>query len=391
MNQLIFTDAQIVTENDTFLGSIIIENDLIIDLIPNNKFKQAVSLNGMFMLPGLVDVHSDYFEKEINPRPNTGFPIDMALRNLDLRALSCGITSLFNAVSYREDEGTNRSIKLGLSMSKKMIEYHNKKLFKINHYLHARLDTTSISILDCINKILNYELTRVAVYNDHTPGQRQFRRIDKYLEYSSDRSGKSHGELLSTISKKQELAEKTKFIRPKLAEILTKNNLIIGSHDDTDFNHIDEAIKDGATFCEFPTTIDACRYAKEKRLKVLMGATNLILGKSQSGNISTRDVLKEGLVDALCSDYHLPSMIEAVIYLINNNIPIHEAVKMVSLNPAQIGGIDKFTGSIKIGKKADLLILNIIKNQPYIEGILVNGEIKYLINKSFINKELITC
>ena len=108
-----------------------------------------------------------------------------------------------------------------------------------------------------------------------------------------------------------------------------------------------------------------------------MGAPNLILGRSQSGNISCKDAVDEELVDILCSDYHFPAMLSSAIKLFDNGMKLNNAIKYITLNPAKLLEIDFDYGSIDIGKIADFIIFNIVNNQPYINQVYLSGELKY--------------
>ncbi|MBN2547305.1 MAG: alpha-D-ribose 1-methylphosphonate 5-triphosphate diphosphatase [Spirochaetes bacterium] len=387
---MIFTNAHIITPLKDFIGTLILEDGLITDIIPDKFYFEGKNCNQSYICPGIIDIHSDYLEREISPRPNTGFSYDLALRYLDYRAVTCGITSLFNGISYREDEGAKRSVNLSLEIGRKINSYIKEGLFLINHFIHARLDTTTKRIFEVYDEIIEYESLKMAVFNDHTPGTRQFRDIKKYKEYASDRSGMNSEELDKEIIRRQNKAKETKHIRPLLSEKFKDHNIVLGSHDDTTVKHIKEAVKDRCSLSEFPTTMEAARSAKENGLYVCMGATNLILGKSQSGNISCKDAVNENFVDALCSDYHLPSMLSSIIYLSQNGKTLSESVNYVTLNPAKIVNMDKLTGSIEKGKNADIIIFDKYNSQPILEEVYVNGILKFKCDNP-VKKEKVLC
>ena len=273
-------------------------------------------------------------------------------------------------------------------MAEKIEEYVAKRLFLIRHHMHARLDTTTEKNLDVLDKINDYNSLKMAVFNDHTPGIRQFRDLTKYTDYASDRSGLNADQLMDMVIIKRQKALDTLHVRPMLAEKLKKHQIVLGSHDDTTLEHIDESIENGCALAEFPTTLEAARYAKEKGMTIAMGATNLVLGKSQSGNISCRDAMKENLVDILCSDYHLPSMLSGFIHLKNAGYTFSEAINFITYNPSRLMKTDNELGSIDIGKIADLVVFRIIKKQPFIENVFINGEIKFSCGNPEIQKNI---
>jgi alpha-D-ribose 1-methylphosphonate 5-triphosphate diphosphatase len=373
LKRQILTNAHIITPLKNFSGSLIIENKNIADVIENKRYIEGDDLRGSWLIPGIVDIHSDYLEREINPRPNTGFPLSAAFRHLDLRAATSGITSLFNAISFMENEEYNRSVDRGMSTSRKLDEYISSGYFLIRHFLHARLDTTHEKIVEAVDDIISLRSLKLAVYNDHTPGRRQFRDMEKYSVLVAERSGKTIDEVKSLIAVRQ---KKAKDVRAELSEKL-KERVLIGSHDDVTEEHIEEAIRYGVNLCEFPTTLEAARCAKKKGLIVAMGAPNLILGRSNSGNLSCGVAMEENLVDIFCSDYHFPAMLLSAMMLIRKGRSPSQAINLMTLNPARAVGLDKETGSIEVGKKADLIVFDVIDNQPVIRQLYVDGVKKF--------------
>jgi len=377
MSEKIFTNATIVTPEEHFTGSIVIDNGIITDVCEDKFYTDGDDVSGAWIIPGIIDIHSDYLEREVNPRPNTGFPLPLAFRHLDVRAVSSGVTTIYNGISFRDEEAKNRSFKLALEISSKLQEYIDKGHLTAKHVVHARVDTTGENILKTYDQIMALDAVKFAVYNDHTPGQRQFRDLEKYAAYSADRTGRTKEEVLAEVEERQKAAEGTGYIREILAEKLMKTDVVIGSHDDTTIEHVEDAIAHGATISEFPTTLEAARYAKDKGMIVAMGSPNYILGRSQSGNMSCREAMAEGLVDVLCSDYHIPSMLGAVYTMISEGADPSEAVNMITLNPAKAVKIDIDRGSLEAGKRADLTFFRVLDGMPVVGRVYVDGVARF--------------
>ena len=83
---------------------------------------------------------------------------------------------------------------------------------------------------------------------------------------------------------------------------LPPGGLPVASHDDTTLEHVEEAASAGIVISEFPTTMQAARAAREAGLVILMGAPNMVLGRSHSGNVSALELARVGLLDVLSSD-----------------------------------------------------------------------------------------
>jgi alpha-D-ribose 1-methylphosphonate 5-triphosphate diphosphatase len=138
----------------------------------------------------------------------------------------------------------------------------------------------------------------------------------------------------------------------------------MASHDDTTVEHVEEAHAEGITISEFPTTIEAAETARAKGMHIVAGSPNVVLGRSHSGNVSAEELARRGLLNALASDY-VPSSLLHGAFLLTEKIamPLHEAIKMVTLAPAQMVGLQD-RGSIETGMRADLVRVKIAQGMP---------------------------
>lgn len=137
-----------------------------------------------------------------------------------------------------------------------------------------------------------------------------------------------------------------------------KQEIISLSHDDNSREKIDMVAEMGIRVSEFPLDIEVATYAKEKNIATGMGAPNIVRGKSQSGNVSARDLVKNEVCDFLCSDYHPSSMLQAP-YVMQDalNIPLEHGFAMITSNPAALAGLDD-RGDIHAGKLADIIAID---------------------------------
>jgi len=377
MERVILTNARIVTPDRDFIGSVIIQDSLITDVVEGVKYTEGRDLHGLWLCPGLIDLHSDYFEREIYPRPGTGFPVSIALHFLDMRAAAAGITSLFDSISFRDNVLEDRTMDRALTMSNTLNHGVLANHFLIRHFLHARLEVTEERILEGFDKISNLETLKMVVYNQHVPGIRQHRDIDRYVKKVSMRVGKSMEEVMGFLDKRiariPEAANTRRQIYQKVRQLPNADQILIGSHDDFSRDDINEAKEFGARLIEFPTSFEAADYARTLGLDVAMGAPNFVLGFSQAGNISCREAIDKGLIDILCSDYHFPSMLLSAVMLIQRGWSPSQAFRLVSLNPARVAKLDQELGSIEEGKKADLVAFGIANDLPRVHQVYVDG------------------
>src|SRR5207245_965525 len=139
---------------------------------------------------------------------------------------------------------------------------------------------------------------------DHTPGQRQFRDINKYFTYYGGKTGKSEGEIRGFIARKsREGSGYAAENRPKLIGLAKARGIPLASHDDTTEDEVYRSVAEGVVVAEFPTTLESAKVSRRCGLTVVMGSPNLIRGGSHSGNVATAELAREGLLDVLSSDY----------------------------------------------------------------------------------------
>lgn len=368
----LLTNARIVTPTENFIGTVEINEGIITSVIKDKFYADAVDLKGQWLIPGCIDIHTDYLEKELYPRPSAAFPLPFALHFMDARAASCGITTVFSAVSFSDNEEKNRNLPEALALAKQIDEARHSLL--VRHFLHARIDPNSSGILDYLEPMKQLESLYLVVYNDHIPGERQF-TIQQQIEMRVKAFGLSR-EIIEEKLKEQ--IERTRKINNRAPIYEAFNDkYIIGSHDDTTIAHVEEGKAFGATLSEMPTTLIAARKAKELGLWVCLGAPNYYRGGSHCGNLSCSEALEENLVDILCSDYHFPTMLGSVLRMIENGISPSKAVNLVTLNPARLLKFDKETGSIEEGKRADIVVMNGKNSFAAISQVYVDGVSKY--------------
>lgn len=351
MNTHILTNARIITPTDDFVGSVVIENGLIADVAPNKYYPEGEDLGGRWLAPGCIDIHSDYLEREIHPRPGANFPIPMAFHFMDQRAAACGLTTVLSAVSFSENEGMGRNFGHAIDQCQQIDTLRNTAL--VRHFVHARLNPNTDAVLAALADMKALESLKLVVYNDAIPGQRQF-LFEDLVAKRAKMKGISEAESRQLLQ--QKVDELSKINQRGAIQSALEGVFPLGSHDDTTVAHVDEAHQFGATLSEMPTTMLAAKRAKELGMLVCMGAPNYVRGGSHCGNLSCVEAIQEDVVDILCSDYHFPTMLSAVLLLVRDGLSPSRAINFVSLNPARTLGMADSIGSIEVGKEADLVV-----------------------------------
>ncbi|MCG8323376.1 MAG: alpha-D-ribose 1-methylphosphonate 5-triphosphate diphosphatase [Cytophagales bacterium] len=380
MNNHILSNAHVITPIEDFEGSVVIENGIITAIKKGVNYREGINLNKRWLIPGCIDIHSDYLEKELHPRPSASFSMPFAFHFMDQRAIACGITTLFNAISFSENSQLNRSFESAIEKAKDLDKYCHSGM--IRHFIHSRLDPNSTRVVEYLDEMKNISSLKLVVINDSIPGQRQFNLEDliekraRLLQISFEESEKL---LKAQIEDKSQVD-----MRPEIQSAFL-GSVPLGSHDDTTIEHVMEARQHGATLSEMPTTIEAARKAKALGMWVCMGAPNYVRGGSHCGNLACQDALQENLVDMLCSDYHFPTVLGAMIKMVRNGIKPSIAVNFISLNPAKFLGIHEEMGSIEVGKKADLVAFEDEADFAKVSHVWVNGKLKFMAENEGIN------
>jgi alpha-D-ribose 1-methylphosphonate 5-triphosphate diphosphatase len=368
MNTIILTNAQVITPEESFTGSLSIEDGIISGVYKGKVYREGIDLQGQWLTPGCIDIHTDYLEKELHPRSSASFPLSFALHFLDARAASCGITTVFSAISFSEDRNKLRSLDHAIGLAREIDAARRGLLVK--HFLHARIDPNTDAILAALPELSSLESLALVVFNENIPGQRQF-TMEQSIAMRMKEQGFSREEAVERLLRQ---IEETRNINHRQAITdAFRGRFVIGSHDDTTEAHILEAAAAGAVLAEMPTTLSAARKAREQGMWICMGAPNYYRGGSHCGNLSCADALAEGLVDILCSDYHFPTMLGSVVRMIGEGIAPWQAMNLVSLNPARLLGTDDTTGSIAVGKQADLICWNAAGGYAAVKGVWVGG------------------
>lgn len=368
----ILSNARLVTADRVFLGSLVLRDGLIADIAEGpSRLPQAQDLNGDFLLPGLVELHTDNLERHMTPRPGVDWPSTSAVLSHDAQIIAAGITTVFDAVSIGDvNPKGNRMQKLP-AMLEAISGASDAGLTRAEHRLHLRCELCHPDTLSVFRDLVEHPLVQLVSVMDHSPGQRQFVLESKYREYYM---GKYH---LSTalmdefiVLQKANSREYSARYRAAIVEHCLARGLSVASHDDATLEHVEESARYGMTIAEFPTTVEAARGCQQLGMSVLMGAPNIVRGGSHSGNVAAADLAAEGLLDILSSDYYPASLLQAAFALaaLDNQCDLAEAVRMVSLAPARAAGLSD-RGEIAVGLRADLLQAKTQDGLPVVQQV----------------------
>jgi alpha-D-ribose 1-methylphosphonate 5-triphosphate diphosphatase len=374
---VVLTNARIVTPNGVIDGSVALEDGRISE-VGERYYSDGIDLNGAFLMPGVIDVHTDYLEKEISPRPGAEVSLEMALHFMDLRALACGLTTVLSAarVSPERTGSAGSWHGDGIRLAREMQRL--APLMRARHLVHVRWDTRYLPIDADVTDLLNMDGIGNLVFNDSLPGERQFRDMDALIRKQALQLGVSYETSRERMDEKIRAALAVD--NRAAAAAAFAGRFPLGSHDDTTVAHVIEAQALGATLCEMPVTIEAARKAKELGMLVCMGAPNYVRGGSHCGNLAAADAIAEGLVDMLCSDYHFPSLLGSAVRMMNEGFQPSLVAELLSLNPARHLGLADDFGSIANGKMADLVAFHMRDGYANVTRTWVGGRLQFSVH-----------
>ncbi|MCF8173681.1 MAG: alpha-D-ribose 1-methylphosphonate 5-triphosphate diphosphatase [Burkholderiaceae bacterium] len=369
------TNARVVTANETFLGTVNVIGGRIDDVVRGGTaLPSAQDLEGDFLLPGLVELHTDNMEKHMSPRPGVEWPLLSATLIHDAQIAAAGITTVFDSIRVGDVDALGKSARKLRGTVAAIRQALDAKLTRADHLLHLRCEIGADSLLDEMEPILDEPLLKLMSIMDHTPGQRQWTDIEKFRLYYQKREPWSDERLAQVVAELQTLQERNAASnRAAIVEHARQRGIALASHDDTTAGHVHEALAEGVTISEFPTTLEAARVAREHGIGIMMGAPNIVRGGSHSGNIAAGELARHDLLDTLSSDYVPASLLFAAFMLHEGaGWSLSQAVATVTRNPARLAGLDD-RGEIAIGLRADLVRVRESGHIPHPMTVWLNG------------------
>lgn len=373
-------EAQIVTPEGVVNGAIDIEGGQIAALRTGAQPPAGLDLGGDFLIPGIVDVHTDHVEAHVFPRAGVQWDFLNALMAHDAVVIAGGTTTVLDSLcvgaSMKRPERRDLLVPLVAALERGRAE----GLFRADHLLHLRCEICDPDTIPLTDATIGSPLVRLVSVMDHTPGDRQ--SLDR--EHWLGRMAKDMGlDMTDARAAMAELLDRSVRVGAEVrAHVVARAQtagLPLMSHDDRTLAQVDQARAEGATVCEFPTTLEAAAHARATGLAVVMGAPNLLRGGSQSGNVSLRALLEADLCDVLSSDYIPRSPLDAAFAIgFDDSLPqdLPRAIAMVTDAPARLAGMTD-RGRIAPGLRADLVQVRRVGTHNHVVAVWREGRRVY--------------
>lgn len=372
----ILTNARLILEDEIVTGTIAFDEGGIRSVDQGrSSLPEAIDVQGDYVAPGLVEMHTDNMEKHFMPRPKVFWPNGLAAALVhDAQMAAAGVTTVYDAIcagtpfsakDYRKDIFADVMDALRLGSA--------EGVFRIDHRIHMRCELTSPDLLRDIEPYQDDALVQLVSLMDHTPGQRQWRDLAHLRTYALG-NGKTEAEFEEDVSVRQR--EGTANVGRNwsaVVEMFQARGIPIATHDDTTIEHVEAGIASGAVISEFPTTVEAAQAAKQRGLATIAGAPNVVRGGSHSGGVSVAELAEKDLLDGLSSDYVPASLLQAVLKLHDKHgITLPAAMAKVTWKVADILGL-KDRGHLKPGLRADLVRFKALGPTPVIATVWSQG------------------
>ncbi|WP_439815102.1 alpha-D-ribose 1-methylphosphonate 5-triphosphate diphosphatase [Zavarzinia sp. CC-PAN008] len=333
---------------------------------------QRLDGRGLFLLPGIVDVHGDAFERQIMPRPGVQFPLDLALVDSDRQILAHGITTAFHGITWSWEPGLR-----GTAMVHTLLDLLETLAPQLgaDTRVHLRFEAFNVDAAEAACALLDGGRIGILAFNDHLAHLEAACARGTAGRYA-ERAGLTVAALEALLQRTKARAGEVPAALRRLGLAARRAGLPVFSHDDPDPDTRRRLHALGARVCEFPETAETARMALALGGQVVCGAPNVIRGGSHAGKVSAGAMVAAGLCTVLASDYYYPALLAAPFTLARDGVlPLERAWDLVSTNAARVAGLAD-RGAIAAGLRADLVLVE-AEPIPSVVATFVGGRLAY--------------
>jgi alpha-D-ribose 1-methylphosphonate 5-triphosphate diphosphatase len=353
MTQIRITGGQVLLAKDGLIPTDLSLSDGRIDAIGASGVKGIIlDASGLLVLPGIVDIHGDAFERQIQPRPGVNFAMGIALRDTERQLLANGITTAFHGVTLSWEPGLR-----SLESWKALLTALEAERWTCDMRVHLRWEAYNLDALDTALADIEAGRVHLLAFNDHTPSI--LKKLKDPVE-GAKYSGRAGMTMEAFRAFTDRIAARVNEVPAALESIgaaARAANLPMASHDDESLGTRTRFRSLGAHICEFPVAEDVARAARSMGEHVVMGSPNVVRGGSHLNWASAAVMAEAGICDILSSDYYYPAMARAAFVLADRGVfDLPRAWALIATNPANAAGLTD-RGSIEAGKRADIVLV----------------------------------
>ncbi|MFC0241773.1 alpha-D-ribose 1-methylphosphonate 5-triphosphate diphosphatase [Rhodopseudomonas telluris] len=342
----------------------------------NGHAAMRIDAGGLLVLPGIVDLHGDAFERQMMPRPGVDFPIDVALADSDRQAIANGITTMFHAVTWSWEPGLRSA-----ANARRMLDAIDltRPRLAVDTRIHLRHETFNLDAVDEIAQWIGERRVDLFAFNDHMDSTLRDLSRPHRRSRMVERTGLSGEEFDRLVERVASRTAEAPAAIARLAACARDAGLPMLSHDDDTPQMRQDYRALGVRIAEFPTTEETARDAAAAGDFIVFGAPNVVRGGSHTGWTKAADMIAKGLCSVLASDYYYPAPLLAAFRLVHDGIlPLPQAWKLISEGPARAAGLSD-RGGLGAGKRADILIVDDrVALRPRLVAAIAGGRLVHI-------------
>jgi alpha-D-ribose 1-methylphosphonate 5-triphosphate diphosphatase len=373
--ETILTNAILVLPDEVLSGTIVMRGTTIAAIQSGRSHAAcAIDLGGDTVIPGVVDVHTDNLERQVQPRSLARWPSRSAMVAHDAQCAAAGVTTVLDALCLGDLGFDKERIKTFQDGVVDLDNLTEAGLLKSEHFLHLRCEIPAMDLLELFDPVADHPLVRMISLMDHSPGVGQYANMEFWRKLRRQ-GGLDEATIERRIHEMQE--QRARLRGPNRKALLDRvrgTSIVLASHDDRTTEEIAENAADGIRISEFPVSMEAATAAKRAGMQVIAGAPNIVRGGSHSGNVAAAELVRAGAVDAFASDYVPPSLVEAAFHCARaEGLALPDAVAMISDHPAQMSGLPD-RGRLEPGLRADMVRIRLHDTLPIVRQVWRSGE-----------------
>ena len=349
---------RVLLSDGTVADTVVTVEDGVISAIGAENSGGVWDAGDAWVLPGVIDLHGDAFERQIMPRPGVHFPMDLALQDTDAQMLANGISTAYHGVTYSWEPGlrgreSTLKVKAAIEAAKPRLGCDTR--------FHLRHETHNLAAEKEVLDWLADGTVDLLAFNDHSHvSLREIEQNGKSTATYVGRTGLSHDQFMDLLREVCGRQPDVPASIERLSKAALDNGVALASHDDDDPDLRSWYHGLGCRIAEFPMNTPTAEKAVALGDPVICGAPNIIRGGSHMGTRGVRAAteVKEGRCTILVSDYYYPALVQAPFRLVQDgDCDFATAWGLVSTNPARAAGLDD-RGTVETGKRADLVVLD---------------------------------
>ena len=352
---VIIVGGRVLTPDGLYPGEVAIRGSEIVAAGDLGEGAARIDAGGGLVLPGIVDLHGDAFERQIQPRPKSRFPVDLALMDTDRQLLSNGITTAYHGVTVSWEPGL-RSLETAVALVEALARL--RPSLGCDTRLHIRWEIFALEAVETVLGWLGQDPRPILAFNDHTTNAMERGHIQAKIPQSAERAG-------LTVEAYTERLEAVWARRAEAPDAIARLAAAAGTAGATLLAHDERSPEErarfralGATTSEFPMNRETAAAARAAGEHTILGAPNVLRGGSHIGMLDAAPAIEAGLCTVLASDYYYPAPLHAAFRLVRDGIAsLPEAWALVSANPAAAAGLSD-RGRLAPGCRADVIVVD---------------------------------